>query len=164
MAPGANTGSVRDWVHDAKHYQFWNDGTEDGKFTITNVRPGKYTLARVRRRRAGRICAGQHHRRGRQDAGSEQAGMEAAALWQTSLGDRLSQPRRRQILQGGWRQLLALGLGPALPAALSERHHLHHRQERLPQGLVLSADAARDVDGLDEPGGEGSRQPAISAG
>ncbi|HWA10289.1 MAG TPA: polysaccharide lyase family protein [Opitutaceae bacterium] len=33
-----------DWVHDAKHYQFWNDGTEDGKFTITNVRPGKYTL------------------------------------------------------------------------------------------------------------------------
>jgi rhamnogalacturonan endolyase len=34
----------RDWAHDAKHYQFWNDGTEDGKFTITNVRPGAYTL------------------------------------------------------------------------------------------------------------------------
>ncbi len=33
-----------DWVHDAKHYQFWNDGTEDGKFTLTQVRPGKYTL------------------------------------------------------------------------------------------------------------------------
>ena len=33
-----------DWAHDAKNYQFWNDGTEDGKFTITNVRPGKYTL------------------------------------------------------------------------------------------------------------------------
>ena len=33
-----------DWVHDAKHYQFWNDGDEDGKFTITNVRPGTYTL------------------------------------------------------------------------------------------------------------------------
>jgi rhamnogalacturonan endolyase len=33
-----------DWVHDAKHYQFWNDGTEDGKFTITAVRPGNYTL------------------------------------------------------------------------------------------------------------------------
>ncbi len=33
-----------DWVHDAKHYQFWNDGTDDGKFTITNVRPGTYTL------------------------------------------------------------------------------------------------------------------------
>jgi rhamnogalacturonan endolyase len=32
------------WIHDAKHYQFWNDGTEDGKFTIPNVRPGTYTL------------------------------------------------------------------------------------------------------------------------
>jgi hypothetical protein len=31
-------------VHDAKHYQFWSDGTEDGKFTITKVRPGTYTL------------------------------------------------------------------------------------------------------------------------
>jgi rhamnogalacturonan endolyase len=33
-----------DWTHDAKYYEFWNDGTEDGKFTITNVRPGSYTL------------------------------------------------------------------------------------------------------------------------
>jgi rhamnogalacturonan endolyase len=32
------------WTHDAKFYQFWNDGTEDGKFTIANVRPGAYTL------------------------------------------------------------------------------------------------------------------------
>jgi rhamnogalacturonan endolyase len=32
------------WVNDAKHYEFWNDGDADGKFTITNVRPGKYTL------------------------------------------------------------------------------------------------------------------------
>ncbi len=41
---GAGGRSARDWVHDAKHYQFWNDGTEDGQFTITKVRPGKYTL------------------------------------------------------------------------------------------------------------------------
>src|SRR5205807_4406375 len=33
-----------DWAHDAKFYQFWNDGGEDGRFTITNVRPGLYTL------------------------------------------------------------------------------------------------------------------------
>jgi rhamnogalacturonan endolyase len=33
-----------DWTHDAKFYEFWNDGTEDGKFTLTNVRPGTYTL------------------------------------------------------------------------------------------------------------------------
>jgi rhamnogalacturonan endolyase len=32
------------WVNDAKHYEFWNDGDADGKFTITNVRPGNYTL------------------------------------------------------------------------------------------------------------------------
>jgi rhamnogalacturonan endolyase len=32
------------WIHNAKYYQFWNDGTEDGKFTITKVRPGNYTL------------------------------------------------------------------------------------------------------------------------
>jgi rhamnogalacturonan endolyase len=33
-----------DWTHDAKFYQFWNDGADDGTFTITNVRPGTYTL------------------------------------------------------------------------------------------------------------------------
>ncbi len=32
------------WIHDARYYQFFNDGTDDGKFTITKVRPGKYTL------------------------------------------------------------------------------------------------------------------------
>ena len=32
------------WIHDAKYYQFFNDGSEDGKFTITKVRPGTYTL------------------------------------------------------------------------------------------------------------------------
>jgi rhamnogalacturonan endolyase len=39
-------GGVRtvDWVHDAKFYQFWNDGRDDGHFTIANVRPGTYTL------------------------------------------------------------------------------------------------------------------------
>jgi rhamnogalacturonan endolyase len=33
-----------DWTHDAKFYQFWNDGSQDGKFTIPNVRPGTYVL------------------------------------------------------------------------------------------------------------------------
>src|SRR4029079_1032944 len=33
-----------DYLHDAKHYQFWNDGAADGTFTISDVRPGNYTL------------------------------------------------------------------------------------------------------------------------
>jgi rhamnogalacturonan endolyase len=37
-------GGALSWQRDAKNYQFWNDGTEDGKFTITQVRPGNYTL------------------------------------------------------------------------------------------------------------------------
>ena len=41
FAPNPDAGS---WIHDAKYYQFFNDGTEDGKFAITKVIPGKYTL------------------------------------------------------------------------------------------------------------------------
>ena len=40
----AVAGGTVDWTHDAKFYQFWNDGSEDGKFTISNIRPGTYTL------------------------------------------------------------------------------------------------------------------------
>ena len=32
------------WQRDAKFYQFWTKGNEDGTFEITNVRPGEYTL------------------------------------------------------------------------------------------------------------------------
>jgi rhamnogalacturonan endolyase len=41
FAPAADAGS---WIHDARYYQFFNDGSEDGRFAITKVRPGKYTL------------------------------------------------------------------------------------------------------------------------
>ncbi len=33
-----------DWEHDAKFYEFWDEGGKNGKFTIPNVRPGAYTL------------------------------------------------------------------------------------------------------------------------
>jgi rhamnogalacturonan endolyase len=39
--PNVGPGS---WMHDARFYQFFNEGAEDGKFTITKVRPGTYTL------------------------------------------------------------------------------------------------------------------------
>ena len=37
-------GNIVTWAHDGDYYQFWTDGSEDGRFTIANVRPGKYTL------------------------------------------------------------------------------------------------------------------------
>jgi rhamnogalacturonan endolyase len=44
LAHPAGTDGARDWVHDAKFYQFWADGADDGTFTIANVYPGRYTL------------------------------------------------------------------------------------------------------------------------
>ena len=32
------------WQNDAKHYQFWTRGSETGRFSIANVRPGTYQL------------------------------------------------------------------------------------------------------------------------
>jgi rhamnogalacturonan endolyase len=40
----AGNGNTVTWEHDGNYYQFWTDGTDDGKFTITNIRPGTYTL------------------------------------------------------------------------------------------------------------------------
>jgi rhamnogalacturonan endolyase len=44
FARRSGNGDLITWEHDGNYYQFWNDGTDDGKFTITNVRPGSYTL------------------------------------------------------------------------------------------------------------------------
>jgi rhamnogalacturonan endolyase len=40
----AGNGNTVTWQHDGNYYEFWNNGTDDGKFAITNVRPGTYTL------------------------------------------------------------------------------------------------------------------------
>ena len=40
----AGNGNMVTWDHDGNYYQFWTDGSDDGKFTISNVRPGTYTL------------------------------------------------------------------------------------------------------------------------
>jgi rhamnogalacturonan endolyase len=44
FAARSGNGNLVTWQHDGNYYEFWNNGTEDGKFTITNVRPGTYTL------------------------------------------------------------------------------------------------------------------------
>jgi len=33
-----------DWQRDAKYYEFWVRGDDQGRFSIPNVRPGVYTL------------------------------------------------------------------------------------------------------------------------
>ncbi|MGP8259559.1 MAG: polysaccharide lyase family protein [Acidobacteriaceae bacterium] len=43
LTRGGN-GNIVTWPHDGDYYQFWVDGAADGRFTIPNVRPGKYTL------------------------------------------------------------------------------------------------------------------------
>jgi rhamnogalacturonan endolyase len=44
--PPGPSGATRvvDWQQDAKFYQFWTRATDNGRFTIANVRPGTYTL------------------------------------------------------------------------------------------------------------------------
>jgi rhamnogalacturonan endolyase len=44
FAQRSGNGNRVTWEHDGNYYQFWNDGSDDGTFTITNVRPGTYTL------------------------------------------------------------------------------------------------------------------------
>ena len=44
FAQRSGNGSLVTWDHDANYYQFWAEGGEDGRFTITQIRPGTYTL------------------------------------------------------------------------------------------------------------------------
>ncbi len=41
FTPNPDAGS---WIHDARFYTFFNDGSPDGKFTLDKVIPGHYTL------------------------------------------------------------------------------------------------------------------------
>lgn len=43
-AAPASGGRQTEWAGDAKYYQFWAHGQDDGNFSITNVIPGTYTL------------------------------------------------------------------------------------------------------------------------
>ena len=42
LRPG--NGNIVTWPHDGNYYEFWVDGTADGRFTIANVLPGTYVL------------------------------------------------------------------------------------------------------------------------
>ncbi len=43
-AQRSGNGNLVTWNHDAKYYEFWAEGQEDGQFSLANVRPGAYTL------------------------------------------------------------------------------------------------------------------------
>jgi rhamnogalacturonan endolyase len=43
-APNGAPPPKVDWQIDAKHYQFWTRASDDGRFEIAKVRPGRYTL------------------------------------------------------------------------------------------------------------------------
>jgi rhamnogalacturonan endolyase len=43
-AAAGNTPADITWMTDAKHYEFWNRGEDNGKFAINDVRAGNYTL------------------------------------------------------------------------------------------------------------------------
>ena len=40
----AGNGDIVTWPHDGNYYQFWTEGSADGRFILPNVRPGTYTL------------------------------------------------------------------------------------------------------------------------
>lgn len=44
VSGGPGGGRVVSWQTNAKHYQFWVPGNENGTFSIPDVRPGTYTL------------------------------------------------------------------------------------------------------------------------
>jgi rhamnogalacturonan endolyase len=44
FARRSGNGTLVTWDHDADFYQFWAQGSDNGQFTIPNVRPGTYTL------------------------------------------------------------------------------------------------------------------------
>jgi hypothetical protein len=119
---------------------------------------------RLLHRRPRRLCSDRHRRLTRQDRRPRQAYLEARPGRQAALGDRLSRPHRRQVLQRRRGQQLALGLEPSLRLALPKRHYLHHRQERLPQGLVLRRGPPRDQSLLRQPRSQRPRQPALRLG
>jgi len=45
VRPGSKGPRAINWQTDAKDYEFWARGDEDGNFSIPNVRPGRYTLS-----------------------------------------------------------------------------------------------------------------------
>ena len=129
-------------AHDAKFYQFWTGGDEDGRFTIANVRPGTYVLHAFADGVLGEFA---------------QAGVTVAAGKTLDLGEIRWKPVRygAQVWEIGypdrtggkfykgdgdnyWLWGWCVRYGALFPNDITYTIG----QERLPQGLVLRAGAA----------------------
>jgi hypothetical protein len=149
---GAGFGSGRargngriTWPHDGNYYQFWTDGSEDGKFTIANVRPGTYTLHAFADGVLGEftnynitVTAGKTLDLGKLEWKPVRYGKQ---VWEIGYPDRTG----GKFYKGDGSNYWLWGWCVRYPLLVPERHHLHHWQERLPQGLVLRAGAARAI-------------------
>lgn len=124
-----------DWQLDAKHYQFWARGDEQGRFTIANVRPGNYTLHAIAdgvlgefARTGVRIEPSMHLELGRLEWTPIRYGPQ---LWDVGI------PQSHRVGVPSRRSLLAMGPLQRVSQGFSQRCKSHDRQERFPQGLEL---------------------------
>ena len=153
-----------DWAHDAKFYQFWNDGTRRRQ-VHDHQRPSRHLhAARLRRRRAGRIRASRHHRRGR-------AKRWISASWNGSRSATASKSGRSAIPTApatnsskATAKTTGSGAG-ACAIRCSSRTTSPTPSARAITARIGSSSRRRTrIDGLDESGGERSRPTSASAG
>ena len=89
------------WQNDAKHYEFWTHGSDDGSFTIANVRPGTYQLHAISDGVLGAydaiasvtITPGQ-----KLDLGDDR--MASGALWAADLADWNAESLGQGVFEG----------------------------------------------------------------
>ena len=160
----SGNGNVVNWPHDGELLPVL-ERRRRGRQVHDHQRPPRHVHpARLCRRRAGRIRARptSRSRRARTSIWARSSGSPSATA--SRSGRSATRTATAASSSRATAKLLALGLVRALRRTVPQRHHLHHRQERLPQGLVLRAGAARVVRCLEEPRRQGPAQPALRLG
>ena len=161
----AGNGNIVTWPHDGDYYEFWVDGSADGRFTIPNVRPGTYVLRAFAKGVLGEydrtakitVEAGKKIDLGKLDWQPVRFGKQ---IWEIGYPDRTAD----KFFKGDGANYWLWGWGLRYSRTLPQRHHLHHRQEQLPQGLVLPGGAALHHHRMAESRCQGPLQPALRLG
>ena len=160
----AGNGNIVTWPHDGDYYEFWVNGSADGRFTIPNVRPGTYVLRAFANGVLGEddrtakvtVEAGKTVNLGKLDWQPVRYGKQ---VWESATPTALPTNSSRATAP-----TTGYGDGRCAMPALPQRHHLDHRQERLPQGLVLRGGAALRDHSLAESRLQGPVQPTLRLG